>query len=299
MEETNQPKINPDKSYYDRLKPLRTYQGDVSDAIGKTKASVVSIAVAEQKRKIKIEPTKREVSEVSHEGRNSFFIFAGTIFFALGIAVIGVFYYFSLQNKVMQIAQDKTILNYDQEVQIPIAGITHGALVQKILDQEKSFNLPANSVLYLNTIYSIGTSTSPSDPQTALQILAPHIPAELLRNLSQNYMMGIYSFDQNRPFIILTVDDYGAGFSGMLEWEGTMVSDLGSIFNIAMTSSPSGGYVFTDESLSNNDLRIVQNSDRQTVLLYSLINKNTVIITGNESTFSALLNKYLVGQTVK
>jgi hypothetical protein len=284
----------PETSYYDKLKPLRTYQGDVDNAIHKTKASVITIAVAEQNRKAKIEPEPDRKS--NPEIKNKFFIFAGTFLFVLGIIVVGVFYFLSTQNKTVQVSVSSAVLNYDKEVDISVVGMTHSALVQKILDEQKNFSLPANSILYINTTDNV----LPTDTQTILPVLAPQIPLSLLRNLSVNYMIGIYSFDKNRPFIILTVDDYGQGFSGMLKWEGTIVSDLGQIFGIApLTSSNLDSYTFTDESLSNKDLRIIQNSSRQTVLLYSFIDKNTILITSNENTFSALLNKYLIGKMVK
>lgn len=284
----------PETSYYDKLKPLRTYQGDVDNLIHKTKASVITIAVAEQNRKAKIEPEPER--ESNPETKNKFFIFVGTFLFVLGIIVVGVFYFLSTQNKIVQVSQSSAVLNYDKEADISVAGMTHGTLVQKILDEQKNFSLPANSILYINTTDSV----LPTDTQTILPILAPQIPLSLLRNLSQSYMIGVYSFDKNQPFIILTVDDYGQGFSGMLKWEGTMVSDLGQIFGIApLASSNLDSYTFSDESLNNKDLRIIQNSSRQTVLLYSFIDKNTIIITSNENTFSALLNKYLIGKMVK
>ena len=48
-EENLQNNVNntPNEPYGGKLKPLRTYQGDVYNAIHKTKASVITIAVAE------------------------------------------------------------------------------------------------------------------------------------------------------------------------------------------------------------------------------------------------------------
>jgi hypothetical protein len=275
------------------LKPLRTYQGDVSEVMGKTKASVVSIAVAEQKRKTRIEPSPKIETDVGM--KNKFYISAGIVLFALGILVVGVFWYIGTQNKTAQVAESGTILNYDKEVDIAIASSTRAALVSKISDAENNFNSPANSILYINT----GEKNAPDDVQTVLVTLAPQIPPELLRNLSANYMFGVYSFDKNQPFVILTVDDFGQGFSGMLKWEGTMIADLGGIFGITASSSPAGGFAFTDESVSNKDLRIVRDTSRKTILLYSFLDKNTVLITTNENTFNALLNKYLTDKTVK
>ena len=285
---------SPSKPYDGKLKPLRTYQGDVSDAIGKNKVSAVSIAVAEQKRKSRL----GLLDDIKPETKNRFYVIAGTIFFLLGILAVGIFYYLNSQNKTTATSQDVALLNYSQEIKIPVDNITRGQLIQGILAQKKSFSLPINSILFLNTVnVDVGTNaTTPASPQNILPILAPQIPPELLRHLSPDYMFGIYSFDKNQPFIILTVDDYGGGFSGMLRWESSMISDIGLIFDMATTSAPQGGYAFSDESLSNKDLRVVQDSSRKTVLLYSFVDKNTVIITVNETTFKALLSKYLISK---
>jgi hypothetical protein len=282
-----------DSSQYGGLKPLRTYQGDVSEVMGKTKASVVSIAVAEQKRKTRIEPPPKIETDVGT--KNKFYISAGITLFLLGILVVGVFWYIGTQNKTVQVAESSTILNYDKEIDIVTAGLSRAALVSKISDAENNFNSPVNSVLYINT----GEKNAPDNVQTVLVTLAPQIPPELLRNLSDSYMFGVYSFDKNQPFVILTVDDFGIGWSGMLKWEKTMISDLGGIFGIASSSAPATGFAFSDEGLNNKDLRVVHNSGRQTVLLYSFLDKNTVLITTNENTFNALLNKYLTGKMVK
>ena len=155
------------------LKPLRTYQGDVSDVIGKTKVSAVTIAVAEQKRKIKTEPEPTR----NPAARNKFFMMAGASLIIFGILAVGIFYYLSLQNKITPaLTTAGAILNYDQEFDIVAASSTRADLIQKISAEEKNFNLPANSVLYLNTT----DGNLPAISQTVLAVLSPQIPSALL-----------------------------------------------------------------------------------------------------------------------
>ena len=75
-----------------------------------------------------------------------------------------------------------------------------------------------------------------------------------------------------------------------------MVTDLAPIFGIRSTSTP---YTFTDEELRNKDLRIVTDEIGKTILLYSFIDKNTILITSHEAIFNALLGKYLTGHTTR
>ncbi len=275
---------------FGRLKPLRTYQGDVSDVIGKTKTSVVSIAVAEQNRKTQNSLKNKPEEETDHTTRNKFFALAGVVLFVLGVVVVGVFYYFSLQNEITQTNQNRTILNYDKEVKIPIVGSARNDLIQKITEEKENFNLPVGSILYIDTMDASTTAKI----QKVLQILTPQIPPPLLRDLSSSYMFGVYSSNKNQPFIILTIDDYGIGFSEMLKWENTMMKDIGPIFGLV--SDTQTNYSFQDESVNNKDLRVIKNNNRQTILLYSFVDKNTIIVTTNENIFNVLLNRYLVNK---
>ncbi len=128
-----------------------------------------------------------------------------------------------------------------------------------------------------------------------LGLLAPRMPASLVRAFENKYMLGVYSFDTNEPFIILTTNDFPVAYSGMLKWEKDMVADIGKIFNISVVNSEPP-LAFTDEALKNRDLRVLKDNENKTILLYSFIDKNTLVITSNENIFNAIIGKYFVSQ---
>jgi hypothetical protein len=76
----------------------------------------------------------------------------------------------------------------------------------------------------------------------------------------------------------------------MLEWEKNMPKDLGTIFEISPEDLVNPE--FKDESIRNKDLRVLVGENRKTVLLYSFLDKNTILITKNEDAFNAILGKY-------
>ena len=77
-----------------------------------------------------------------------------------------------------------------------------------------------------------------------------------------------------------------------------MVSDVGTLFAVPQSVS-SGEKIFEDEALKNKDLRVVKDSNRKTVLLYTFLDKNTILITSNESIFSAILGKFITSKISK
>lgn len=107
-----------------------------------------------------------------------------------------------------------------------------------------SFQSQPDSILFLNITES---DTKKADLNKVLPLLAPNMPPSLMRSFSGEYMVGIYSFDTNEPFIILKVDDYPNSYSGMLKWEKDMFQDLATMFSISLpgTTTP----VFVDEAI--------------------------------------------------
>jgi predicted ATP-binding protein involved in virulence len=105
-------------------------------------------------------------------------------------------------------------------------------------------------------------------------------------------MAGIYSSNPNKIFFILSTDDYGLTYSGMLKWESTMANDLSPFFqniDIQSTSTP----LFQDDSFNNHDVRVLRNSNGQIVLMYGFIDKNTLVIVPDETIFQSIANKYI------
>ena len=73
-----------------------------------------------------------------------------------------------------------------------------------------------------------------------------------------------------------------------------MTNDIGAWFGVFGTSTPK----FQDEELRNKDLRVFKNENGNTILLYSFLDKDTLLITGNENIFSAILGKYLIQKAI-
>ncbi len=273
------------------IKSLRTYQGDVEEALHKNNLGTTNIFVAEQKRKEK-EPVDLKQQEVKTENRNKFFVTIGISLFILGIIAVGGVYYLKNKEQVVVIQKTKALISFSQEKDFVIENSTRAKLSSEILSENKSFKLPPNSVLYINTTTAKGDK---ADVSSVLTTLAPAMPASLERAFEGEYMIGVYSFDKNSPFIILSTKDFGSSWSGMLKWEKDIVSDLGKIFEVPEDSSTVSG-VWADKALKNKDLRILKDSNKNTVLLYSFIDKNTLVITRNEAIFSAVLGKYVISQ---
>ncbi len=272
------------------LHSLRTYQGDVDEALSKNKTSVSSIVIAEQKRRDETLALPEEKQQT--ESRNRYFIIIGGILVLIGIGVLLFVYYIQPSNTVTLQQKAKTLIGFSSQKSIPLININRDQLSGTIAKEIQGFKLPPNAVLYLNTVNASSTAANVGD---TLGLLAPRMPSSLPRSFENDYMLGVYSFDVNAPFIILTTTDYATSYSGMLKWEPDMLSDLGSAFGITSTTTSA----FIDASVQNKDLRELKNEQGQVVLLYSFIDKNTLVITTRESILTGIVGKYLVTKTTR
>ncbi|MEQ1500177.1 MAG: hypothetical protein ABL917_02270 [Parcubacteria group bacterium] len=279
--------VEPERKIF---KTLRTYQGDVDEVLSQGKASAATIFVAEEKRRE--EKPQIAPKQVDNRLRNKIFTTFSISLFFLGIIVVGLVYYIKSTEEVAIIQKTKALISFSREKDFTIASSTRAELIQNIISEKESFNLPPNSVLYINTTDPSGNK---ENIETALKLLAPKMPSSLSRSFDKEYMLGIYSFDTNEPFIILTTKDYANSFSGMLNWEKYIESDLGQLFNIPQNASSTPG-LFVDQALKNKDLRILKDQRNKTILLYSFIDRETLVITTNENIFEAVIGKYLISK---
>lgn len=288
------PDMQANGKFANMFKSLRTYQGDIDEILKKGKTSVSSIVVAEQKRK----ETILEAPKIERrtEIKNKSFFVLGILLLLLGIsAIVGVLYYMGGQNKVILMQQSKTVMGFSKEKDLVATDLSRDALLSAISKANMSFDAPLNSILFLNTADASSTPISAVDLFSAL---APNIPQSLARALNNPYMIGVYATATNTPFMIFTTNDYAASFAGMLKWEPGMISDLGQVFSLPQQSTTTP-YVWSDEALQNKDLRIIKGADGKTILLYSFIDRNTLVIAQNENIFTAVLNKYLISKTIR
>ena len=293
LNQTNNPEGKKEELFNKDLKPLRTYQGDVEKIINENHVSVTTVAVAEQKRKIERneENTGVEYSDL----KNKIFVSVGIFLFVAGIIVVGSIYFVKSKNNPANNPEiQTTLIGYTDKIDLKFASTSRTDLIQNMISGKDNYKGKLNSVLYFNFVDGNQKPTI----QDVLLRITPYIPQSLSRSLDKDYMFGVYSYDKNQFFIILTTKDYGTSFAGMLKWENGMAEDLEGMFNIAKNSTSTTA-LFVDESLQNKDLRVLKDENNKTILLYSFINKNTIIITNNEQILTHVFDKYINSKMIR
>lgn len=272
------------------IKSLRTFQGDVQEAIAKNNFSTTKIFVAEQEKKLE-NPEPEQIVRKSIV-RNNTFVYLGSIFVVLGLLTLGTFYFIDKNQKVEIEEKTKTLVSFSEEKKLQINGKED--LIQQFSETRSSWNMAVNSVLYTNLM----SGNSQTGVEDMLNLITPSMLPSLKRSFDNKYMLGIYSFDSNEPFIILKVKDFPLAYSGMLRWEENAMNDLSGIFGL-MSSFGTSTQRFVDESVKNKDLRILKNTAGNVLILYSFIDRETLIIAKNRNILSALVDKLLISEQTR
>lgn len=123
-------------------------------------------------------------------------------------------------------------------------------------------------------------------------------PDKFLRALSKEYMIGIYTGENNASFFVLKVLSFENSFNGMLSWEKTSLNELADILSTRQISPKERDTRWADASIRNIDVRLLIDSTNDIFLIYSFLDKKTLIIAPDKNTFIELVDRYNTPQKV-
>lgn len=319
------------------VRPLQTYQGDIESLVGEKQVSVVSIAAAEAERR-GLKPLEPDTATPDQERspwvKKALIIGAGLL---LLIAAGGIGFYIYTRLQPVPLAQ---------QAPAPFVSVddTHTTVMQPT-DQRKEIMAALvaakNSIsLSLGLVARIqvakpgplndGTLAEVSAPEL-LQTLAPQVPLALVRTLGPQMLLGVHSYDENQPFMILKADSYETAYSGMLAWEASMYADLSPLFvrtpavralppatvmpqpaastttasttpaasstqatSSALEPTPAATFFqgnFIDQVVENRDARVMLNKYGDILMLWTMLDRSTIIITTNEATLREVISR--------
>lgn len=301
------------------IAPLETYQKDVETVIAEKNISAVSIAAAEAQRAGRTAQLASTV-EAAAKGLNPKMI-AGVAAVTLGVALVvvalGVLTYVLTRPGITPAAQQGSsapFMSVDdtQALVLTPEQLNRDTLMQNLesLKEKTALSLGLVSRMYLvvsTTSVDQKNIPPPITSQQLLSTLAPNVADDLLRTFDPNYyLLGVHVFDGNQEFLILKVDSYVQAYAGMLQWERTMATELSPLFirtprprtaeelSAASTTAQTPSLLptqFVDTVVANHNARAVLNDAGDTLLLWSFIDRDTLVITNNESTLAEIISR--------
>lgn len=321
------------------VKPLQTYQGDIASLVDEKNISVVSIAAAEANRR-GAKPLQTDQAPLNQEGERRLgktpLVAAGCIMLAAA-AGVGFYIYARMQPVEPDARAQAPFMLVDDVLTVEVRpGDSRGeylrALVAARNQVSLSLGLMARLLVVKPSVAGDGSVQEVGAPEF-LQALAPNVPAELVRTLEPQMLLGVHSYDENQAFMILKADSYETAYAGLLAWEVSMRSDLAPLFTrtpavrprppvsdpvaplnasgtvattttatttAAATTSPAGSAApapsffqgnFIDHVVENRDSRAVLNEDGDVLLLWTFLDRSTVVVATNASTLREVISR--------
>lgn len=295
------------------VKALETFQGDIAELVERKNVSAVSIASAEAKRR------DAEGHESAEEGTG---LGSKILFFFIGALLVAgasglVAYVFLLPKTAsIQTAPQTPFIVVDATslVTLQPEDATQSAIMRALTQAKENARLSLGLVGRLYPVTPASTMSAYPQPVSApalFGILAPELPPEFLRALQPTFLLGVYSYAGMQPFLILKTDSYEQAYSGMLVWEGTMQKDLAPLFTYeprpripeealpatasttAATTTPQTilPAAFADRVVENHDARAIQNDQGDIVLLWTFLDRSTIVITTSDAALREVIGR--------
>jgi len=270
----------------------------VEKAPGKLSAKNVSENVTP---KIKAERSKQHMRTGSFKKMATLVVAVVSFIILVGALSYAGFLLFKDRDTNEQFIISEGIIYTDKQKQISLSSLSGSEIKESVAEEIKNANLKVGNIehiFFTKTLPDIDINEDVTGGQRVgligirelFFIIKNNMPSNLLRALDkQDFLFGIHSLANNKPFIIIKIDSFENAFSGMLAWERFMLEDLADLFALDISLYRFTNRIFTDDVLKERDVRILRDDTNQILLIYSFVDRDTLIITMQESTFNEVL----------
>jgi hypothetical protein len=306
--QTPEPQPSEDPS----LKQIRTFQGDVADALNRQQESLVSIQQTQQAKFRREGLAAAETDEEIARRRKEFaLLIVGSFFFIL-LGGLGAWYgyrqYLEKTAPPVILAPENRFISAESTANIDAAGKTREDILAAFNDA--LFDLPSGSlrqvVLRRGGVGKPLNEAPLVETRSFFEIMGTRAPGSLVRAFNPLFMLGAIGLpDQSlgsSRFLIIKLASYENAFAGMLNAEKVVAEDLAPLFS---TSSLLNGIapasVFKDVIVRNKDVRVLEIAETgqgtttpataRTALLYSFLDNEMLIITEDLATLETLIER--------
>lgn len=308
--------INAEKPIDADLQRIHTYQGDLTSAIKDDSFSMIKVALAEKKRQ------ERQGGQMQLEESNSKKpLLIGVIVISV-IVVLALIYFFVIilvpkNNTPTENTAQPTSLLYTENYSSISVDQRDSDDITRLIKRELGAEQDLGSMKSIFLISGTGTSTREITTGEFLKGLGTSASDSLIRSLGSQFLLGIYYFNPEDFFFLVKVNSYDTAFAGMLQWEPDIENDIGNILitrkptlpvnlsatTTASTTTPVGplysGRIWVDRVIDNKDARVLVDTDGNPAMLYTFLDKNTLVISSSDKALKEISFRLTAGRIVR
>lgn len=283
-------------NYYKIVKPLRTYERDVAESVREKKPDQISINREEQKKNTEYQ--KKEGVSLDNNEENFDHHFPKKIFAVLILAIIIIggtivipqFWntYKTKEEKPLSPSLPNVMIKGDIVLKIDITGKNREKILSLITQKLEEVAQTDSDIIIIQPIEILDGKEVNMTGEQFLRSMDAHTPPILLRALGQK-MTFAYQIKSGEflPFLILEIDSFENAYANMLSWEKMIFLDLRDL--ITKDGGDTTNVNFQDQIISDKDARVMRKNNGEIALIYSFLNKNTLLFTNNKDIFGDIL----------
>jgi len=270
---------------------VRTYKSDLESAIEANHLSSINIAIAESQKKLsQAQISPQQPPQQSPYSKSKILIFISYILLIVGIVAIFITFFIKKQNTnpIIKVQELPSLITTEYKDELNIDTIAKNKFNTTLASKLNDLQIPVNN--FYNT-YLTTSSSSARRLITTVEFINQtqfKMPDILKRSLRSDFMIGMYSANKNQPFIIFKTSYFENTYAGLLNWETDMRKDFQIIFKLPAYETNTG---FQDAVIVNKDVRLVKNENGEVILLYAIVDKETIIITTSDTSFKEILSR--------
>jgi len=277
------------------IQNMRTYNGDIANAVQRDNLTMTKIAVAEQKAHGS-EPKILETKQASPIKLYLLIGITSSILFLAGLGAVG----FSLLNKsirespvpVKQVTRE--IIASEEKVTLSLTEKSSRQIINEFTSEVLRVPEDAGIRNIIPIFQAEADTPIKASAHDFINSLSARAPEPLLRSLYQEFFLGVHFRGVGEPFIIFFTSSYDISSSSLLSWEGFMGEDLALLFNEKITSIKD--YEFKDKIILNQDSRSLEDEEGNVLFFYSIIDSNKIIFAKSSDTFKEILDRLRVSK---
>ncbi len=267
-----------------KLTPLRTIKTDMARAVRDEGLSLSKIATLSQER------GHNDESVVTNERSQTVLIISIILVLAVSGGLIG--WFFISQPSAPVVIENPIPASFSKILQADNNRSVEATSLDTVSRAREALELTAEKKDEQGGLINI-YFTKNKTVLTLLkfgQTLGLNLPEELTRHLQDNFVFGVYDTGEVRSrFLIFKTSFFAQAWSAMLDWERYMASDIGPLLKTASNNKST----WTDKAIRNKDARVQRDAEGNTILVYSFIDEQTLLITRDEETFIKVFGRLI------
>ncbi len=280
---------------------IRTYKSDMEETIQTSHISSINIAMAENKKMLSQNKQTEINTKKTRINKNILImslvlILGGALIFFVPRLLINMQYG---EKKVpAETVSSMPLMTVDSEEKMNIKDINLNRVSTTLKERVDQSATKLGQIKNIYFTEGDGDKEKLITSNKFLKLIGASIPSEVQRTLKDSYMFGFYNYNGNQRFLILRVGEYGTTFSGMLYWETNLWQNFKELFDLKsddLESSDNSFAIeikkFQDATFNNKDCRVVKDSKGNVIFLYSIIDKNTIVITTSTDTLKEIISR--------